>query len=487
MSRKVLILANVGNRDVLYDEQVIQPARERGEEILTNLNREKSSISLPILHPALRYIESLAYLYPEVADSEVSEPGMWLFYTDQEDPEHRVNDTLMLAEIAKEKLFDDFNRGKSGGLRIKGKKSIRLMPVRSEPFRYDRMYRFYKDLFAANKYIRDPENYVCFVLLSGGIPAMNAMLMHHAIGHFGVNCVQIYIPKGQEPFQMRLGEQLSRADARRRFNEALDERQFGAAARIADDAFAGAGGRADACRYAQSRLVFDFERARHYRSEAAAAAENALFDFLERHADEIARLEYGVSANKGPEALIAELFYNIEIKYLGGEHVDVLSRTFRISEALLTWTVEGNTRIRTGPKMKLVKQKDAVEEVPGLHDFLENYSDEEDGEINFGSNIDRPTLLAVARYLTQPEAGLSTDERRRVEKAVRSVEKIKPLADLRNRSIAAHGFEGVSRERLVQEYGSDTLIEDLRASVGGVLGRPLPVNPLLELAEILKF
>lgn len=489
MSRKVLILANVGNRDVAYGGEEIRPARDRGEEILINLTREKDKVSLPILTPALNYMESLGYVYPEVVDSDSSDPFVQLFYTDQENAgeHHRQRDTVMLAKIAREKLVEDFSTGKSGGLRLKGRNSVKLVAVGQEPARYDSMYRFYRNFFATNRHIRNPEEYVCFVLLSGGIPAMNAMLMHHSIQHFGENCVQVYVSPGQKPFQMRVGEHIVRADAERRFNEALEALQFGAAARIADGAFGGGGGRAAACRYADSRLGFDFERARMHCRDGRDAAQDPILDFLESHADEIARLEHGVSAGAGPESLIAELFYNLETKYLGGEYVDVLSRTFRLSEALLTWTVEGNTGIRTGPNKKLKKQKDAVDEIPGLRDFLENYKDEEDNEINFGNNIDRPTLTAIARYLTQPEAGLPDDGRRRVEKAVRVVARIKKLADLRNRSIAAHGFEGVSRERLVREYGSDTLVEDLRAAVGEVLGRDLSNNPFVELAEKLRF
>lgn len=59
MSRKVLILANVGNRDVTYKGQELRPAREKGEELLSRFEEASPEIELPILFPSIRYIESL--------------------------------------------------------------------------------------------------------------------------------------------------------------------------------------------------------------------------------------------------------------------------------------------------------------------------------------------------------------------------------------------------------------------------------------------
>ena len=91
---------------------------------------------------------------------------------------------------------------------------------------------------------------------------MNAMLLLHSIRHFGSNCVQIYVPPGEEPVEMRVGRQIAEADARRRFNEALDSLQFRAAASIAESSFGGY--RVAACRFAEHRLSFDLRQAREH-------------------------------------------------------------------------------------------------------------------------------------------------------------------------------------------------------------------------------
>jgi len=122
------------------------------------------------------------------------------------------------------------------------------------------MYDFYWEFFAGKKADWDPEAWLCFVLTSGGTPAMNATLILHAVQHFGENCVQIYVPDRDEPSELRLGEEMLRAATERRFNEALDASQFRAAAGTLEDS-ARADYRTHACRYAEHRLAFDFRRA----------------------------------------------------------------------------------------------------------------------------------------------------------------------------------------------------------------------------------
>jgi hypothetical protein len=486
MSRKVLILANVGNRDVLYGGEELRPAREKGEELLARFDEAASQIELPILSSGLRYVESLSYRYSEILGRNQDAPRVGIFCTDQEDPRHRQNDTLMYARIAEKKLPRMFPNSKGNdGLRLNNKNPVIVDRISDNPARYDRMYRHYERFFDEHPRIQDPENWLCFVLASGGTPAMNAMLILHAVQHFGENCVQVYVPPGEEPTEMRVGKQIADADARRRFNEALDSRQFQAAARIAARSFGGY--RVSACTYADHRLAFDFRRAVEECERAVQMAEGDVRDFLERHVEVIHRLERGASVPAQQKELIAEVFYNLEVKHRNGEYVDVLGRAFRLAEALLTWAVETNTSIRSGKNAKLSNQENAVNEVPGLRECLAGYTSDEIGTFDFNHTLDRPTLLAIAECLTEPQVELSEDRKAPTERAVQVAKRIKGLADLRNKTILAHGFEGVSEERMKEEYGSDTLVEDLRVSVGEALGRNLSTNPFLELAERLRF
>lgn len=482
--RQVVILANVGNRDVLYEGKELRPAREKGEELLGHFDEESSQIELPILNASLRYISSLHARYPEVRNKGERAPRVGLFATDQNDSPHRDTDTVNLAKIAEKKLPQMFPESRENtALRLNRKKPVSVQKITDNPARYDLMYRYYESFFKNQRRLGDPEGWLCFVLTSGGTPAMNAMLILHAIQHFGENCVQIYTSPGGEPIEMRVGKQIAEADARRRFNEVLQARQFRAARRIAKDAFSGY--RLSACAYADYRLAFDFRLARIKCDEAVRMAEDGDKDLLERHAEQIANLECG---EENPPLLIQELLYNLEIKYLNGEYVDVLGRAFRLQEALLTWVVEQNTTIRTGERKRLLPdQQEAVGRVPGLRESLERYRTTEGKNLELGREINRVSLLAIVEHLANPNSGLSDDRRERASSAARAAKGIEKLASLRNRTILAHGFEGVSEERFKDEYGPDDLSLSLREALGGVLGGDLPANPFSELAQRLKF
>ncbi len=484
MTRKVIILANVGNRDVKYKGQRVEPARERGAELYARYEQIAADVDLPILFPGLRYVESLAFRYPEIGDE--SAVTLALFYTDQQNPDHQADDTLEVAKIAKEKLLEEFHRGR-GGLRFRGQKAIRLIPVRDNPSRYDRMHSFYEDYFDRNPHLQNPEENLCLTLLSGGTPQMNAMLLLHSIRHFGPNCVQVYVPPGEEAKSLRVGMQIAQMDARRRFNEALAVRQFRAAAKIAEDAFEGASGRASACRYAGHRLAFDFQRAREHCNDALRVAESSLGDYLETHRDENDRLEADASPGADKTPLLAELFYNIEIKYEAGEFVDVLGRIFRLQEEILTRIAEDHTALRADKK--LGSQKKALDELPGLSSFLEHEYRTGGGgrlELEMDRNLNRSVLAAIAVYLARDDSGLSEAQRAKISEMAKFAKTLEKLAGRRNRSILAHGFEGVSEDEIERDYGSKTLVEDLRRALGKVLDRDLSRNPFFELSEKLR-
>lgn len=495
MDRKVLILANVGSRDVLLDGQPLKPARDAGGELLERYEEVKDRIELPIISAGLRHVESLGRRYPEVLGRNERTPQIGLFCTDQRDPDYRESDTVELAEVARRRLPALFPaRRENKGLRIRvGKKSVRTFSISRNPARYDHMYSFFEEFFSSDSHLRSPEEWLCFVLASGGTPAMSSMLLLHAIGHFGANCVQVYVAPGQGAANMIAGEHIARAAARRRFNEALEALQFRAAAAIAEDALVGGGWRAAAARYAEHRLAFDFEGAREHCLKALRQADEAEErELLERHAADIESLEIGAARREHQPLLIAEVLYNMEVKHDCGEFVDVLGRAFRLQEALLTWLVETNTSVRTGRRKVLISergpdQEDAVRAVPGLYEFLTEYRTQEGGRLQLQREINRTALLAVAKHLSRAEAAFPEKVSRRAARVVEAAEGIEQLAKLRNETIIAHGFRGISEEELNSEYGGADLVGDLRESVGAALDKELFPNPFLELSRMLRF
>src|SRR5215510_1451585 len=91
---KHLLLANVGNRDLILAGQEIRPARTKGKEILERFAEHRQELSLPILGPVIRSIQ---------ADTPNASIDLGLFCTNQEDAEEqfRANDTRYFGECIK--------------------------------------------------------------------------------------------------------------------------------------------------------------------------------------------------------------------------------------------------------------------------------------------------------------------------------------------------------------------------------------------------
>lgn len=483
MTRKVLILANVGNRDVRYagDSADIlskidkDASRSTGEVLLKRYADVAESIELPIIQRGLEYIESLEYKCEEVLGRGEAAPRVELFCTDQEVPHEK--DTVGFARIIEKKLPELFPNSKENkGLRLKDKDPVATNTTRYNPSRYDYMYDFYGEFFEEKEATWEPGEWLCFVLTSGGTPAMNAALILHAVQHFGENCIQVYVPDRDEPSELRLGEEMLRAATERRFNESLDAWQFRAAARTLEIS-SRADYRTHACRYAEHRLAFDFRRALDHCRAAIRDSHGETKRFLESHERDTSRLVQGGEDLDNRVLLIEELFYNLEIKYRSGEFVDALARVFRLQEALLGWVVQRETGIKTDED-KLIEEREA-RSVHGLWAYILQKNPR-------GTKINRRSLTEVSGYLLKPQAGLPAGRVEEISMIRKTANKLDALGNLRNRSIIAHSFEGVSEAEVENVYKGD-LIEDLRKGLGDALNRDLSTNPFFDLSEKLRF
>jgi hypothetical protein len=488
VSHRVLILANVGSRDVRYtgkdldghvDEKRDLPPRSMGSLLLHEYEQVKDDIELPIVGKGIRHIESLSYKYPGVLQRGNNAPTVGLFCTDQEDERYRESDTIEFAKIVQMKLPEVFpHRKDNKGIRLSDRGLVTIHTIGDhDPSRYDDMYSFYAGFFADKARDWNPNEWRCFVLTSGGTPAMNAALILQAVQHFGENCVQIHVPREDEASELRIGEDMIRAETEHRFDEALETLQFWAAARILAET-SREDYRAHACRYAAHRLAFDFRGAVDHCRAAIRVAHGDARKYLERHERLTVRLAQGRPEWANRHMFIEELLYNLEAKAWLNEYVDMLGRVFRLQEALLGWIVRSEIGIETDED-RVVEAKE-VETVPGLWEYMEE-------KLPGGSRINRRSLTVISGYLLKPTAGLPDERRERISNVRSAANKIDKLSNLRNKTIVAHGFEGVSEREVVQTWGSDTLVEDLRSTVGAALDRDLSENPFFELAERLRF
>ncbi|OQX06112.1 MAG: hypothetical protein BWK80_51235 [Desulfobacteraceae bacterium IS3] len=232
------------------------------------------------------------------------------------------------------------------------------------------------------------------------------------------------------------------------------------------------------CQYAQCRLHFDTD-------EAILIAKRAMKAFF---ADGREVFEYLVSdlqkIRSGDHvSLIAELFYNMRIKYLRQEFVDFLGRLYRFQEAVPRYLIEKEFSISTDVDPKTGKQTDLdrlLESNEELKGFIASQKMPKGGNID-PSRVGTPRLVAFLDFLIEKKG---MEKLRPVSDFFKKTEK---LMNIRNNSIIGHGFKGVSEEIIKENYDGDVL-EDLKAVVSLVLeksGRESESDPFERINRIL--
>jgi hypothetical protein len=457
----VWLMINLGNSDLLADGARPRAPRPDGKALYETY--EQHRFELPIIEPCLR----------EMLTQEQQIDALTLFYTDQPEsplttaPDRygvslRDKDTLWYAQIIRCALSERFPET-IGAITLARIERADASSI--NPSMYDEALDAYGDLLARQY---DPTTTACYVLMAGGIPACNTALQLQAISCYGERCRTIYQPERGSPYELRVGAQVLGTFRRATAIDALQRQDFATALplvrQIAGPHIVGL------VAYASYREAFDFERAQAELDKAKIAASGETREFLDR-------LRRDLDALIGREnigALLRELSTNAAITYRNGRYADFLGRLFRFQEAALRYIVE--TKI--GLPTDMSKARIAVNGPAFVNGIAANVQLKEaldartlDGAPLRYDTPNLPTMQAMldfivkpsgvradgAPYLTKAEAGQFGEIQRRLNK-------ISALAQLRNQSVIAHGFTGVSHERLAEVYGNDPegLLEDLR-------------------------
>ena len=419
---KHLLLANVGNRDLMLASQEIRPARTKGQEILDRFAEHRKELSLPILGPVIRSIQD---------DDPETQVDLVLFCTNQEGAEEKfqVNDTLLFGECIKKLL---------SGQRPVGK--VTLREIRTNPNLYDSMFHHFSEELARWQGRHDEYEKV-FVSLAGGIPACNMMLCLQAVRVFGERCIPSYPVEGSErAVPLQIGSQLLESAKRDIVRQRLENYEYAAAAALLDDL--GLKLQADVARLALYRLNFDFRRAKALTAALVARDMGAVRNYGLKVESELNRL-----LEKNLSHLILELYHNAAIKFRKEEYLDFLGRLFRFQEAVLRYIVETSelalqTNIDKDGRHFSTFQA-SVRRHQNLVDYLEQQTYKGD-KLDWAEPYN-PCLMAILRYLAEQGAQEKHGQRAEVLTRLREIEQLMPL---RHKSPLGHGFEGVSLEAI---------------------------------------
>ena len=419
-----LLIANIGNSDIGKDKNPIFSPRNGHITIYDESrelweSKEFGSTELLLLDPVLRKIR------------EIFDIGqVYLFYTEQSPP-HR-QDTKFIAHIVKSILCSRYDFDGT---------SINLYAISKNPADYDEMLKLYR---AEVDNIPESADRV-FVSLAGGTPQQNFSAMLESVARFGAKATMIYTPRGSEDaVEYGVGYEIYKRMISHRVDILKEKKMYGMAAKLAEEYGILDTNEIKMLQAKNHRLLFDFE--------SSQTLFNEVKDKLPEHLEEIhsAIDELEKLKNKNKYALIHELYENMLVKWEQGAYVDFLGRLFRFEEAVLRFVVENEFNISTEKDENDLRFKSDVSSNNDLKNFLDKN----------GINYDTPNrlcLFMMLRFL------ISKNPNRNDLKIITdTIKKIKKLSDLRNASIMAHGFEGISRDRINALYDPDELIGDLK-------------------------
>lgn len=467
-SLKVLILCNVGSRDVMIEGKAPAPAREEGLRLLQDYNAVAPRLTFPIIEPCLRYI---------LARHPGAVGHLLLLGTDQPDPNYRSTDTLYFAELAARRLPDLFP-----GLRAEWK------PIQGiNPALYDEAFEWF-DRFLSTLIKEQPE--VCYAILSGGTPACNAALLLQGVRHFGDRLRVVYLPQGREPLELRVGLQVVNTFREAAAIEHLERLDF-ANALPQLERLGAPPGLLGLVRYAAARFAFDFRSAQEALEGALRDGDRPVREFIEqslRHDLDV------LLTGTGPErlrALLRELYWNAVITWEHRRYADFLGRVYRFQEAVLRYLVESIFGLPTdlSPAVREENQRRWNESIAANAALLAYLQEREvDGQPLDWRNIARPAYKALMSYATDEALGQDAEgkplippkDRERYVALVKEVNRLDSLVELRHRTIIGHDFEGVSEEQIRQKYENPT--EGLKR-IMGMLGIHVKENPYRHVAE----
>ncbi|MCZ7381067.1 MAG: hypothetical protein O8C64_05805 [Candidatus Methanoperedens sp.] len=427
---KSMLIANVGNSDLGTGEQAyfskgIHNIYEESKKFCDDKYFKFDAI---LLEPMIKEL---------IKEYEIE--GIYLLATEQR-PIHQ-QDTIYIARIIKEILYKKFEI-----------KSIEIIQIHENPSDYDEMFNLYE------REIRKiaPDADVIHISITGGTPGQNMALLTRSLMIFGKKVQIIYKPKGiKETKRLKIGEEITKILLSERLKALKERHLYGVAAELAEESNILSQKEVYRLRALEHKSLFDFEECVNDLERVFDTASGEEKARIKKEIEEIKRLHEGLK-NKKPfseeyfltyKALIRELCENMKIKLDQSAYTDFLGRLFRFEEAILRYAFEKETNIIT-------------ERIKGGFEDFEKYIKSDKDLLSFleGEGIKLEYIDPNRRILRKIiEFWVTKRGIKKWGQVFGFVNRInKPegnsLADLRNKSILAHGFEGISKNDF-ENYG----------------------------------
>lgn len=435
-----LLIANIGNSDIGKNKNSFFSSKNEPVNIYEKsmdlwMSKEFGSVELLLLDPVLRKIR-------EMFDIK----QIYLFCTEQ-NPPHR-QDTRFIAHIVKSVLCSRYDFDET---------SINLHAISKNPADYDEMLKLYR---AEVDNIPESVDRV-FVSVAGGTQQQNFSAMLESVARFKAKATMIYTPRGSEDaVEYGVGYEIYKRMITQRVDILKEKKMYGVAAELAEEYGILDTNEIKMLQAKGHRLLFDFESSQMLFNEVKDKLPEHLEE-IHSAIDELEKLKSGDVC-----ALIHELYKNMLVKWGQGAYVDFLGRLFRFEEGVYYYLIQKKFEIDISKTSKHAEFIDKVRSDNKLKKYLEGiwYNG---GKLNF--EVNRPFLYFVTSFYRK-EFGLVTRVFNKVnyyeDKDGKNKEgdSQEPLGRMRNKSITAHGFKGVSHDLIDRNYkgGCKKLFKDLQ-------------------------
>lgn len=463
-----VIAITIGNRDIkiknkyVYDikkDDNIFPEdfedlspRKTGKYILDNYKKFKDDITLPIINPFLEVIRR--------KDIKISR--IILFATDQPESiesKWRNKDTIYFTQVIKYKLKE---------MKICDDEDIKIIKTGNEVSYLDSVYKQFTKEFKYNHALNDlGEDTNFFILPVCGIPAITSALLFNSILYFKNNVKHYNVDENGNVIPISFNNIFLKELEKNSLLNSLENFFFANVRDKTSNEYI-----RTLADYSYNRLTFNFDRAYDV-LEKISSDPNNRYKVLElrKSIDEL---------YKDKNKQLIEIFHTAIIKIKQEQYIDALLRLYNFTDNFMSDKVF--------ELLNLNKEKKAYENYWKLEiyktfkkdkkfeKYLTNYNKIPD--FNY-SRKGLPTYMAITEYFH--------NENKIDEKFINICKCLIKISELRNKSIGAHGFQGISKEKINDTLKSEnTNIDDLLEQIEQFLNASFQKSVYFQIKEEIK-
>ena len=459
---KRFLIAVLGNSDIKYKGSYVDKSnfRERTLELLGQAEEgtlELGSLEFPILEALARFPESREF---ERFDETL------LVYTDQDSP--HFSDTCHLY-----KLFRLWWMSKKDAdpWRNLGTKAPKGRKVKGQPHDYDYCLNFGKKLaWQFEREVAEKDGELKFyVSLTGGTPALYIGILLGFIERWKERVIPVYVPRGSSTaFPLNVSFALEREKLKRILRALVMAKSYKSSERLLEENQDLVGGNQQIKELINSGymwLNFDFQKSASFLNRAYTDIKVENRPLAQSLMQVVNKLKDEKESYDRTKQLLMALAEIIVVNLQKGQYPCALGNMFRFHEGLMMYILYDKCGVQFEDQGKRIK-KDWIDTQKELANFLDQY--EVNGEHLSWKNrkVNRRILEAMVDFYAK-EGNIE-------DTTVSFLKTLKKLAELRNKTIIAHGYQGINRKMMEEKLGKgiDEFIRELRGLAKDIGGEP---------------